>query len=247
MAQLDLSECSFGYRRGGPLFDQISASFGPGRHALLGPNGAGKSTLLSILAGAQRPREGQVTLDDRLSPWSHARRIYMSAVSWVPQDAPPHRGMRSREQVAYSGWLKGMTRSSAWEAALPALEAVGLQNVAEKAATQLSGGQQRRLAIAGALVHDATVLLLDEPTSGLDPAQRERFRQLLDELPEDKIVLVSTHLAEDISESFDSVTILSSGRIAFAGSVPEFLAHGRTKTMDAAGIAAAYAHFVESE
>ena len=131
--------------------------------------------------------------------------------------------LRAREQVAYAGWLRGMSRSAAWSGAGQALDRVGLETRADVRTSELSGGQLRRLGLAEALVADPRVLLLDEPTAGLDPEQRARFREALLDLEPSCTVVVSTHQVDDLQGLFDRVVVLVAGRIAYDGPVTAFL------------------------
>lgn len=118
-----------------------------------------------------------------------------------------------------------MSRSDAWENAASALERVKLAEKANTKSSRLSGGQLRRVGVAGALVHKARVLLLDEPTAGMDPHQRRVFRDILNGLTQDVQVLPSTHDVADLAEEADHVTVLHDGRILHDGSTDTFLAH----------------------
>lgn len=175
--ELRIVGCSFAYRRSLPVFDGYTASFAPGRTVLLGPNGAGKSTLLALLADSLQPQKGYVETGTGLSPrtW-RGRREFRRRVAWLPQQVAPFPGLTVREHVAYAGWLKGLSRRDAWRRSTAALEDVDLASLAGRRATQLSGGQTRRMGIAGALVHEAEAILLDEPTAGLDPVADLRDR-----------------------------------------------------------------------
>lgn len=207
---LHYDDISFTYRRGRPpVIEGLSWSPRPGRTVLLGPNGAGKSTLLALGARALLPTVGSVRVGD---------------VGWMPQRVAAVAGLRVREQVAYAGWLHGMPRREALAGADVALDRVGLADRAGARVSELSGGQLRRVGLAEALVVDPDVLLLDEPTSGLDPQQRARFRSVLQGLPSGRSVVVSTHQVDDLGDLFEHVVVLLDGRIAFDGSLEEFLA-----------------------
>jgi ABC-2 type transport system ATP-binding protein len=221
---LEFANTSFSYRRGSPpVMENLSWLVTPGRTVLLGPNGAGKTTLLALGADALQPTSGQVLLGT-LNPRNRRdRALFRSAVGWMPQQARAIPGLSAREQVAYAGWLKGLSSNLAWTSALLALRSVDLESRAAEQTTRLSGGQLRRVGLAQAVVHAPQVLLLDEPTAGLDPAQRARFRELLANLPAQAVV-VSTHQVDDLSELFDRVVVLLDGRIHYSGSVADFLA-----------------------
>nr|WP_281398810.1 ATP-binding cassette domain-containing protein [Natronoglycomyces albus] len=142
----------------------------------------------------------------------------------MPQSIRAIGGLRVREQVAYVAWLKGMSRSRAWEAAAAALAKTDLSDLAERPATRLSGGQRRRMGIAQTIVHGARFIFLDEPTAGLDPLQLERFNCLLAELSADHHFVVSTHDITALTSKYDRVLVVASGATAFAGSAQDFLA-----------------------
>jgi ABC-2 type transport system ATP-binding protein len=146
----------------------------------------------------------------------------------MPQSITAVAGCSTREQVALAGWLKGLSRSAAWDAAGRALQQVGLRSQAEVKAAELSGGQRARMGLAQALVHEASVLLLDEPTASLDPAQRHNFLTVIEDLADSRSIVVSTHDVNDLATAFDRVLVLDSGRITFDGTVPEFLAPAGT-------------------
>ena len=142
----------------------------------------------------------------------------------MPQDVPPIPGLRVDEQVAYSGWLAGLSRRDAQSRAVEVLAAVNLSDKASSRASRLSGGQLRRVGLAQALVVNPQVLLLDEPTAGLDPAQRHPFREVLKSVPSgDQVVVVSTHLVDDIEDLYDRVVVMNEGCVIFAGTPDEFI------------------------
>ncbi|WP_433857623.1 ABC transporter ATP-binding protein [Streptomyces kronopolitis] len=220
---LQFNRCSFQYGRKVPVLDRLDLSIGHRATVLLGPNGAGKSTLLGIAASWIAPTEGAVTWRgvDPARPKSQA--AYRQAVGWLPQNVKPMPGLTVRENVAYIGWLKGMSRSDAWDQSRDALERVKLGSLADRKSHQLSGGQLRRMGIAGTLVHRSEIVLLDEPTAGLDPSQRQIFRDLVTQLLADIQVVVSTHQTEDLDTMYDHVVILDQGRVRFEGDTDAFL------------------------
>jgi ABC-2 type transport system ATP-binding protein len=190
---------------------------------LLGPNGAGKSTLLSLAADVLTPTAGARRWGG-LDPARRGDRAgYRRAIAFMGQASRATPGLRVREQVAYAGWLKGMSRRDAWDSAYRALAEVGLADLGRESAARLSGGQLRRAHIAAALVHDAAVLLLDEPATGLDPAARASFRDTLRHL-HGRSIVVSTHQIDDLDDLYDDVVVLVGGRIAFTGTVGAFVA-----------------------
>lgn len=244
---IHISRCSFGYRRRDPVLEDLSLELPSGCVVLLGPNGAGKSTLLALLASALTPHAGSVTLGDLDTRRRGDLKHYRRQVGWLPQQVPPVPGLRVREQAAYAGWLKGMSRRDAWDSSLEAIKQVGLGELAERSAARLSGGQLRRLGIAQTLVHSARVVLMDEPTAGLDPTQRRVFRDLLENLKGRTSFVVSTHQTEDLADSYDSVILLDRGRILFQGSTDSFLDLAPRQVAQERRAEAAYAGLVREE
>ncbi len=223
---VDFSYPSATLFRGSPtlVFEGFSWQAPDGCTVILGPNGAGKTTLLSLGATALRPRRGSVRLGDLDSSRRRDLPKFRRAVGWMPQQVRAIPGLTVREQVAYAGWLKGMARSAAWTEATAALGRVDLGAEADRLTSQLSGGQQRRVALAQSLVHRAEVFLLDEPTAGLDPGQRARFRESLREMAQDAPVVVSTHQVDDLTDLFDTVVVIENGSIQFQGTTEAFMA-----------------------
>lgn len=217
---LTFDRVSFRYgRRGAPVLSGFSWNVPDGRTVVLGPNGAGKTTLLAIGADALVPQEGRVVLNGDDQRRGERRR----RVGWMPQQINAVPGLTCREQVAYAGWLKGLSQREAWHRSARALNDVGLADLADRSASKVSGGQLRRVGLAQVLVADAAVLLLDEPTAGLDPGQRSRFREIVGELSGIAVV-ISTHQVDDLSELFETVVVLHEGIVRFEGPVPAFLA-----------------------
>lgn len=223
MSALAFEGLTHRYQRGGPLvLSDFSWEMPEGRSVLLGPNGAGKTTLLAIGADAMAPSQGRVRLG-QLDPARRGQRAaYRTAVAWMPQQVRAIPGLTCREQVAYIGWLKGMSRTDAWQRSPAALEMVDLADQADATAAHLSGGQLRRLGLAQCLVHGGKALLLDEPTAGLDPEQRARFREVLLGVP-DAPVMVATHQVDDLADVFDTVAVIDSGKIIWQGRPAAFL------------------------
>ncbi|KFG73585.1 ATP-binding cassette domain-containing protein [Streptomyces mutabilis] len=238
---VEFATCTYQYRRGPVVLDRLSFAFPPGRTVLLGPNGAGKTTLLALAASTLKPRSGTVSFAG-LNPGVRSQlRAYRKRVGWMPQHITAVPGMTCREQVAYAGWLKGMSRRDAWHTSKEALGRVGLGKKADQSASSLSGGQLRRVGVAQTLVHSSRLVLMDEPTAGLDPAQRATFRKVVEQLAESADVVVSTHQTEDLTEVYDHVVVLSDGVIRFNGTVKEFYAEAPSDTASGRLAEGAYA------
>ncbi|WAL76243.1 ATP-binding cassette domain-containing protein [Kitasatospora sp. YST-16] len=242
-----VTDCSFGYRRGTRVLEDFSLRLDPGCSVLLGPNGAGKSTLLGLIASAFRPETGRITLDGLDTRSRKDRKAYRRKVGWLPQQVRPVPGLSVREQAAYAGWLKGMSRSEAWERSEQAIGRVGLAPLAGRRSAALSGGQLRRLGIAQTLVHGAQLVLMDEPTAGLDPVQRGVFRELIGELKNLSSFVVSTHQTEDLAEIYDAVVLLDRGQVRHQGPIDSFLALAPEGVPPERRAEAAYAGVVTGE
>jgi ABC-2 type transport system ATP-binding protein len=199
----------------------------PGVTVLLGRNGAGKTTLCDVLAGVLAPDTGDVVVDGERRPADGpGLRDYRRAVGWLPQSPEMPRGMSCREYLAYAAWLKALPRSERRARVSQVLDTVGLADRRGDQVRSLSGGMQRRLGLAQALIADPTLLILDEPTAGLDPEQRLGFYRLVDQVRQTGCaVLLSTHLIEDAASVAEAMVVLDGGRVVFDGA-PADLAGG---------------------
>ncbi len=223
-------ECSDLTVRYGSLtaLHEISLTLGAGVIGLLGPNGAGKSTMLRVLATAQRPSSGRVTGCgvDFLGPPRPARRL----LGYLPQDPGSYPHFKVRDYLNHFALLKEIAVKSERAAEIDrVIAAVGLQEKAKSKVKALSGGMKQRLALGCALLGDPPILILDEPTVGLDPQQRGQFREIIADLGENHLVLLSTHQTEDVTAVCDRVLVLARGSILFDGSPPDLaeVASGR--------------------
>ncbi|QYX81954.1 ABC transporter ATP-binding protein [Streptomyces akebiae] len=206
--------------------DGLDLSLGTGVHGLLGPNGAGKTTLIRALATVLRPAEGTLELLGESAGGLGEHRALRRRIGYLPQEFGYYKRFTVREFVEYMAWLKEVPKADVPAAVQRAIERVGLADRADERMKALSGGMVRRVGIAQALVNDPAILLLDEPTAGLDPAQRLRFRELLQELGTDTCVVVSTHLVEDVAAACTDVVLFAEGRLVFQGTPDELAAAG---------------------
>ncbi|MET9699912.1 ATP-binding cassette domain-containing protein [Streptomyces sp. NPDC006529] len=243
---LEFDDITFRYGRRTPVFSGLSLTVAAPATVLLGPNGAGKSTLLGLAASQLTPTAGALGFN-RLRPGGRKQAAYRKSVAWIPQQITSVPGLTVREQVAYAGWLKGMSRGAAWEASATAIERVGLGKLADTKSHRVSGGQLRRTGIAGALCHRSELILMDEPTAGLDPQQRQMFRHLVEELSPTVQVLVSTHQTEDLAALYAEVIVLDQGTVRFQGSPAAFQALAPDATGDRERAESAYTRLVGQE
>ncbi|WP_199566183.1 ABC transporter ATP-binding protein [Streptomyces corynorhini] len=206
--------------------DGLDLSLGTGVHGLLGPNGAGKTTLIRALATVLRPAEGTLELLGESTGTMGEHRALRRRIGYLPQEFGYYKRFTVREFVEYMAWLKEVPKADIPGAVQRAVERVGLADRADDRMKSLSGGMVRRVGIAQAIVNDPSILLLDEPTVGLDPAQRLRFRELLQELATDACVVVSTHLVEDVAAACTDVVLFAEGRLVFQGPPDELASVG---------------------
>lgn len=196
-----------------------------GLTGLVGPNGAGKSTAMRILAGITTPSSGNLSLNGKPIATSKERSVLRQKTGFLPQHLGWDRLTSVSEYITYSLTMYGFKKNKKARVA-EVLELTDTSHLASRPIAKLSGGEQRRAFLAGAIAHDPQILILDEPTSGLDPSQRVTFRKLIHDLSKDKIVVVSTHLIEDLGSSADSIILIREGKDHWAGSPHELAAKG---------------------
>ncbi|MGE5620458.1 MAG: ABC transporter ATP-binding protein [Sphingomonadaceae bacterium] len=197
----------------------IDLLIGPGMFGLLGPNGAGKTTLMRILAGLVNPSGGSVRVGGHDLASDAGKVAVKAMLGYLPQELGLYPDLTARQFVDYMAILKRMSDPiKRRRRVAEMLEVVGLADVADRKLKSFSGGMKRRVGIAQALLNDPKLLIVDEPTAGLDPEERIRFRNLLVELAADRIVLLSTHIVEDISQTCRDLAVLDRGQILFRGS-----------------------------
>lgn len=198
----------------------VNLTINQGMFGLLGRNGAGKTTLMKVLSTLIQSNSGNITLCG--VPIKNEREI-RSLIGYLPQDFSMYSNMTVYEAMDYLGVLSGLSKSDRKERIPKLLAKVNLQRNTKMKVKAMSGGMRRRLGIAQAILHDPKVLIVDEPTAGLDPEERIRFRNLLYELAEDRIVILSTHIVGDIEATCENIAILDEGEILFQGTVSKLL------------------------
>jgi ABC-2 type transport system ATP-binding protein len=204
---------------------EVTLNVGNGMFGLLGPNGAGKTTLMRILAGLVSPSEGSVLVEGHDVSTEGGKVAVKAMLGYLPQELGLYPDLTARQFVDYMGILKGLADSGQRRRRVSdVLSVVGLTDVSDRKLKGFSGGMKRRVGIAQALLNDPRVMIVDEPTAGLDPEERIRFRNLLVDLASDRIVLLSTHIVEDISQTCRDMAILNQGRVIFRGSPADLIA-----------------------
>lgn len=193
--------------------DRISVTLHRGVYGLLGANGAGKTTLMRIICGILKPDSGTVSFDGI----DVSQEEYRSVLGYLPQDFGYYPEFTGKDFLLYMAALKGLEKPLAKRKANELLTLVSLQNVAKKKIKTYSGGMKQRLGIAQALLNEPKLLILDEPTAGLDPKERVRFRNLIESLGKESIVLLSTHIVSDIEHIADEILMIKEGRLIYCG------------------------------
>ncbi|GLV53965.1 multidrug ABC transporter ATP-binding protein [Dictyobacter sp. S3.2.2.5] len=195
-----------------------------GMFGLLGPNGAGKTTLMRILAGILQGTSGELSVGEYNGMTAQGRTEIKRILGYLPQELGTYPDLSAREFLDYIGILKGLSDKKARHKRVEELlELVALSQVANRKLKTYSGGMKRRAGIAQALLNDPKFLIVDEPTAGLDPEERIRFRNLLSSLGGNRVVLLSTHIVEDIAQTCQNIAMMRSGQIIFKGTIADLI------------------------
>lgn len=211
---IELQDLSMAYANGKQALQHVDLTLeAPSLIGLLGPNGAGKSTLMKLLVSALVPTGGDILIDGQ--PLTKMERALKSNLSYLPQDFGLFDELTVAQFLGYMAALKGVRRPE--QAINAAIQAVNLQEKSRAKIRTLSGGQRQRVGIAQALLGEPSLLIFDEPTVGLDPEERIHFRNLFSRSAQDRLVLLSTHIIEDVQSVCDQIVVMDGGRILFAG------------------------------
>ena len=193
--------------------DRMSFVLTKGVTGLLGANGAGKTTLMRLLCGILIPTSGTVTCDGL----DVGTEEYRDILGYLPQDFGYYPEFSGKDFLLYMSAVKGITKNDAVRKTEELIELVGLGDAARKKVRTYSGGMKQRLGIAQALLNDPQVLIMDEPTAGLDPQERIRFRELIAQIGQERIVLLSTHIVSDLEHIADRLIIMKDGQLLWKG------------------------------
>src|SRR5271166_3667398 len=223
LVALTISGLSKTYPNGVKALKNLSLSIGNSMFGLVGPNGAGKSSLMRTIATLQDPDSGTINLDgiDVLRQKDEVRRI----LGYLPQEFGVYPKISALDMLHHLAIMKGMMSSGERKAIVDTLlQQTNLWDVRKKALSTYSGGMKQRFGIAQALLGNPRLIIVDEPTAGLDPAERHRFLNLLSSIGRDVIVILSTHIVEDVRELCDRMAIISNGELLLEGSPSDALA-----------------------
>lgn len=201
--------------------DHMDLTMTNGVYGLLGVNGAGKTTLMRMLCTLLPPTSGSITCDgkDIFRMGADYRRL----LGYLPQDFGFYPEFTVRDYLLYIASLKGLRPAVAKKRARDLIFQVGLSKAADRKMKKLSGGMKRRAGIAQAMLNDPKILILDEPTAGLDPNERIRFRNLISELSEERLVLLSTHIVSDVEYIANEIWLMKDGRLLRRGTAQSLI------------------------
>lgn len=220
---LTIRDLTYVYPNGTRALDGVTLELAPGMFGLLGPNGAGKSTLMRCLATLQVPNSGSIRFDG-LDVLAEPARLRQQ-LGYLPQDFGVYPRVSAFDMLDHLAVLKGYAaRGERRDAVERLLKQVNLWDVRRKAVAGFSGGMRQRFGIAQALLGDPRLIIVDEPTAGLDPEERNRFLNLLAEIGERVVVILSTHIVEDVAELCPRMAILGAGRILAEGAPTQLVA-----------------------
>ena len=219
--EINIQHVSMTYPNGKQALKDLDLDLkAPSLVGLLGPNGAGKSTLMKLLVAALMPTGGAIRVDGQ--PLAKSDRALKEKLGYLPQDFGLFDELTVKQFLDYMAALKGVQEPKA--AIQSVIQAVNLEEKARAKIRTLSGGQRQRVGIAQALLGDPPFLIFDEPTVGLDPEERIHFRNLFSRTAQDRLVLLSTHIIEDVQSVCDRLVVINHGQIRFTGTPEQLIA-----------------------
>jgi ABC-2 type transport system ATP-binding protein len=219
---LNLRDVSHVYPNGTRALDHVTLSIPRGMYGLLGPNGAGKSTLMRTVATLQTPTEGSIHFGD-IDVIAEPEKL-RSTLGYLPQDFGVYPRVSAAEMLDHMAVLKGVTSAADRKTTVETLlQQTNLWNIRKKSLSGFSGGMRQRFGIAQALIGNPQLIIVDEPTAGLDPEERNRFLNLLAEIGESVVVILSTHIVEDVADLCPRMAVLADGRVQLEGAPMELI------------------------
>jgi ABC-type multidrug transport system ATPase subunit len=220
MVRLNIQQLTKSYQNGVKALDDVNLNIANGMFGLLGPNGAGKSSLMRTLATLQMPDSGQIHFDgnDVLQNPQEMR----DKLGYLPQDFGVYPKISAFDLLNHLAVLKGLqNKNERKEQVLSLLQQTNLFEVRKRSVSTFSGGMRQRFGIAQALLGNPQLIIVDEPTAGLDPQERNRFHDLLSEIGEDRVVILSTHIVEDVNDLCPEMAVMAGGKLILQGKPAE--------------------------
>ena len=225
---LEIQNLSHTYANGTVALDDVTLSIPRGMYGLLGPNGAGKSTLMRTVATLQQPTAGSIKFGD-IDVLADPERLRRT-LGYLPQDFGVYPRVSAYAMLEQLAVLKGITGGSQRKAVVETLlEQTNLWGVRNKSIAGFSGGMRQRFGIAQALIGNPELIIVDEPTAGLDPEERNRFLNLLAEIGDNVVVILSTHIVDDVADLCPRMAVLANGRVQLEGKPADLIAATRGK------------------
>ncbi|MFK7886004.1 MAG: ABC transporter ATP-binding protein [Gammaproteobacteria bacterium] len=223
---LDLKNVSHVYPNGTQALTDVSLTIPKGMFGLLGPNGAGKSTLMRTIATLQTPTQGSIQFDD-IDVLAQPERL-RERLGYLPQDFGVYPRVSAYDMLDHMAVLKGIaTKGERKTTVETLLNQTNLWDVRKKAIAGFSGGMRQRFGVAQALIGNPDLIIVDEPTAGLDPEERNRFLNLLAEIGENVVIILSTHIVDDVSDLCPRMAVLAGGQIRLEGAPLELIEQTR--------------------
>ena len=223
---LELANVTHVYPNGTRALDDVTLSVPKGMFGLLGPNGAGKSTLMRTVATLQTPTSGSIRFGD--IDVIAAPEALRERLGYLPQDFGVYPRVSAYDMLDHMAVLKGVASAADRKATVETLlNQTNLWTVRKKAIAGFSGGMRQRFGIAQALIGNPQLIIVDEPTAGLDPEERNRFLNLLAEIGEDVVIILSTHIVDDVADLCPRMAVLAGGRIELEGAPLDLIARSR--------------------
>ncbi|GAB3002829.1 ATP-binding cassette domain-containing protein [Psychrosphaera aestuarii] len=228
---LTLNNVTKTYSDGTKALQNITINFPSGMVGLLGPNGAGKSSLLRTIAGLQAADSGSVLFTNGINVIDVLERpdCLRKTLGYLPQEFGVYPHMSCIALLEHMAVLKGLTLTQREQQIPQLLELTNLTKAANKSVANYSGGMKQRFGIAQALLGDPKLIVMDEPTAGLDPVERQRLNDVLVNISKDRLVLLSTHIVEDVENLCRFVAMQFNGKIVVSGNIPNLLEPLRNK------------------
>ncbi|EQB93202.1 ABC transporter ATP-binding protein [Elizabethkingia anophelis] len=222
MNTLSVNHLSLTYKNGFQAIKDISLEIGNGMFGLLGPNGAGKSSLMKTIVGLQKPTSGSIVFNG--VNVSEDPDYIKQNLGFLPQDFSVYPKVSAYDLLEHIALLKGISkRTERKKQILNLLEKVNLSDFRKKEVHTFSGGMRQRFGVAQALLGNPKIIIVDEPTAGLDPEERNRFNSLLNDISKDVIVILSTHLVEDVRNLCSEMAIMNKGQVLRKGKPNELI------------------------
>ena len=219
---IDLKDVSLKFKNGNLAINHVDLEIPKGIYGLLGENGAGKTTLMRVLTTILKPSTGRITIDGMIYGENNYPKI-QKKIGYLPQELSLYPNLTVKESLMYMGQLSDIPKKICSDRIDYYLEKTSLKEHQNKKNRQLSGGMKRRVGLIQALITEPDFLIVDEPTTGLDPEERVRIRNFLVDFSEERTILFSTHVVEDLAATCNQLSIMKKGSFIYSGTVRELL------------------------